>query len=441
MAIHLGSDMKSKLAAAACLMVLAASAWAQPGNGGGPAWWPNWRGPFHNGAAKGNPPVEWSAEKNIRWKAHIPGEGHATPIVWGERIYIQTAIPVADAPKDGDDANGPRPLRFTLLALNRQDGSVAWSKTLCEAVPHERGHQTASQASNSPVTDGEHIFAYFGSRGLYCLDMDGRLKWKKDLGRMETRFEFGEGSSPALYGNALVIIWDHEGQSFIVALDKRTGEPLWRSDRDETTNWTSPVVVAGRGGPQVVAAGAKQIRGYDLQSGEVIWQCSGLTRNVVPTPVYDERNVYCTSGFRGSALLAVRYAEAEGEVDRSSALAWVYDGRGTPYVPSPTLYEGKLYFVRDNRAIVSCVDAKTGKAFYDNERIEELRGVYASLAAAADRVYVVGLDGKTAVLQAGPEFKVLAINALEDRFAASPVIVEDTLLLRGAHTLYCIAED
>ena len=416
------------------------------------AHWPNWRGPYYSGAADGNPPIEWSADKNIRWQVEIPGYGHATPIVWGDRIYVQTAIEMdtGDDAVDGEDgaaeggrgtARPKKPTRFVLLALNRADGSVVWEKTLSDGVPHETGHSTASQASNSPVTDGGHIFAYFGSRGLYCLDMNGKEVWKKDFGEMQTRNEFGEGSSPALHGDTLVVVWDHEGQSFIVALDKNTGEERWRKDRDEQTNWSTPVVVAANGKPQVVVAAANQVRGYNLESGEILWQCSGMTRNVIPTPVYDDRLIYCTSGFRGTALLAVRYADARGEIDRASAMAWVYDGKGTPYVPSPVLYKDMLYFVRENRATVSCVDAKTGRAHYDNGRIEEIRGVYASLVAAGDHIYVAGLDGKTAVVKAGPTFEVLAINELDDSFAASPVIVGDTLLLRGEHTLYCIAAD
>ena len=404
--------------------------------------WPQWRGPAGSGVApESDPPTEWSETKNVRWKVAIPGRGHATPIVWGDRVYIQTAIPVENEaqPAEGKTDKKSRPYRFVLLALDRRTGTAVWEQTLCETVPHEPGHKDASLVSNSPVTDGEHVYAYFGSRGLYCLDLGGKLVWKKDFGQMTTRRGFGEGSSPALFGNTLVLVWDQEGDSFIVGLDKKTGNERWRVARDEPTSWATPIVVTPGGKPQVIASATNRIRSYDLETGAPLWECAGMTVNTIPTPVCDDELVYCISGYRGSALLAIRYAGAKGDITGTPVVAWTYDGKGTPYVPSPALYDGKLYFLQVSQPILSCVDARTGKAEYVQQRLEQLDGVYASVVAVAGRVYVVGRNGKTAVLQAGDELKTLATNALDDEFSASPAIAGDELFLRGRGHLYCIA--
>lgn len=423
--------------------------------------WPQWRGPLGTGVAPhADPPVEWSESKNIRWKVAIPGHGHASPIVWGDHVYVQTAVPTGrrvetgatsapaapEPPHDsgrGRGSTGPAPSElheFVILALDRRTGRNVWQRTLCEALPHEGGHQTASHASGSPVTDGEYLIAYFGSRGLYALDMQGKVIWKRELGQMETRRGFGEGSSPALHGDTVVVTWDHEGQSFITALDKHTGEPRWRVERDEPTAWTTPVVVTVDDRPQVVASATNRIRGYDLATGALVWECGGMTGNVIPTPVVGHGVVYCASGFRGSALLAIRYAAARGDIAGSPAVLWEYDGKGTPYVPSPLLYGDLLYFLQENRAALTCVDARSGRAHYARERLEGLGDVYASIVGAADRLYIVDRDGRTLVLRHGPELKVLALNTLDESFNASPAIVDRELYLRGGKYLYCIAE-
>ncbi|MGD8453006.1 MAG: PQQ-binding-like beta-propeller repeat protein [Phycisphaerae bacterium] len=429
----------------------------EPANAADGAW-PQWRGPNGNGVAPhGDPPTTWSEGQNIRWKVEIPGRGHASPIVWGDRIYIQTAIKTDKLADAGQDSAAPEPPaegrrgrrgspppthihQYMLLALDRATGKTIWQKTLCEALPAESGHQNASPASASPVTDGEHILAHFGSQGLYALDMAGNVLWHKELGRMTTRGGFGEGASPALHGDTVVINWDHEGDSFIVALDKRTGEERWRVARDERTSWATPVFVTAGGRVQVVVNGANRIRAYDLATGEVVWQCDGMTENVVPTPVWDDKRLYCLSGFRGAGLVAIRYGEARGEITNTSAVAWIYDGKGTPYVPSPALYDGALYFLAENREQLSCVDARTGRVHYSRERLDGLDGVYASIVAANGHVYVVGRNGKTAVLAHGPELRTLATNELDDSFTASPAIAGRELFLRGHKYLYCIAE-
>jgi len=429
--------------------------------------WPQWRGPLGNGASPtANPPLTWSETSNVRWKVKLPGSGTATPIVWGNRVFVQTAVPVggktapaeqppspsaaaqerAGRPQGGGgggrggfrSAQPTVPYQFMLLCLDRQTGKTLWKRVVREEVPHEGHHPEHGFASHSPVADGKHVFAYFGSRGLHCLDMQGNLKWSKDLGRMRTKMSFGEGSSPALFGDVVIVNWDHEGDDFIVALDKETGKERWRQPREEETSWTTPLVVQHEGKLQIVTAATRKIRSYDLTSGKLLWECAGLTPNPIPSPVAGHGMVYATSGFRGSALLAIRLGR-EGDLTGTDAIAWSHN-RSTPYVPSPLLYGDKLYFFASNRGILSCFDAKTGRALIDAERIEGLQGVYASPVGAAGRVYLVGRDGTTVVLKHSDKLEVLATNRLDDGFDASPALAGKDLFLRGRQYLYCISE-
>jgi outer membrane protein assembly factor BamB len=418
--------------------------------------WHQWRGPYATGAAPfGNPPVEWSETKNVKWKAAIPGSGSATPVVWGDTLYVLSAVPtdkraagaVSPAPAAGAGGprrgapRGPQPefiQQFTVLAINRKDGKILWQKVLKEELPHEGTHPTNTWASGSAVTDGEMMYAYFGSRGLYALDMKGNLKWQTDFGDMTTRNGFGEGTTPALYGDKLVVLWDHEGDDFIVALHKKTGKELWRTPRQEATTWTTPLVVEVNGKAQVIVAATSRVISYDLETGSVVWEGPGLTPNSIPSPVYADGIVYLTSGFRGNVLYAVRLAEAKGDITGTPAILWKYD-RDTPYVPSPLLYGNELYFLKSNNGILTVFNAKTGEKLYGEQRIEEVPNVYASPVGAGGKVYIAGREGSTAVIERGATFKLLSVNKLDDGFDASPVVVGDELYLRGKKNLYCIA--
>lgn len=418
--------------------------------------WPQWRGPSATGVApEAKPPVEWSADKNIRWKVELPGEGQSTPIVWGDLVYIQCAVPVGEkkadsaAPSGAADAprgRGPRSQapsqehEFTIMAFERKTGKKAWSRVVRKELPHEGNHKDGSLAPASPLTDGEHLFAYFGSRGLYALDMQGKPLWDKDLGDMKTRNGFGEGSTPVLYKNTIVVPWDQEGGSFIVALDKATGAERWRKDRDEPTSWATPLIVRDGDREIVVASGTKRVRGYDLANGDLVWECAGLGANCIPSPVADSQMVYAMSGYSEPALVAIKYVGAKGDVSKSDSVAWRLD-KATPYVPSPLLYDGTLYFLQKNTNLLSCYDAKTGKPNYPQQRLEGIDGVYASPLGADGRVYIVGRNGSTVVLARAPEFKVLAVNKLDDDFSASPAAAGSELYLRGKKHLYCIAAE
>ncbi|MCO6439054.1 MAG: PQQ-like beta-propeller repeat protein [Phycisphaerae bacterium] len=404
--------------------------------------WPQWRGPSGNGLApSADPPVTWSESRNVRWKTALPGQGLSTPIVWDDLVIIQAAIP-ADSEESQSDrdqrvSKPDTPFRFTVLAYNRSNGREVWRRVVREQVPHEGSHMDGSLASASPMTDGEYLYAMFGSRGVYALHKTGEVVWEKDLGNMQTRNGFGEGSSPALHENTLVINWDHEGDSFVVALDKRTGAEKWRRPRDEVTSWSTPVILRDAGRTLVVISATRRIRAYDIDTGEVVWECGGLGLNAIPTSLFNDELLFAMTGFRDPQLLAIRYRGARGDITDSDRIVWRTD-KDTSYVPSGLLHGELLYYLKKNNGVLSCVDPRTGKPHYEPQRLDDITGVYASLVGAADRIYVVGRNGTAVVLRHGKSFEVLATNRLDDSFSASPAIVADTIFLRGMKSLYCI---
>jgi outer membrane protein assembly factor BamB len=460
---------------AGCLAFVAANGQAATPNEN----WPLWRGPLQNGVApEANPPTTWSETSNVKWKVKVPGSGQATPIIWDDRIFIQTAIPTgkkveakaADPAEAGNQppparpepggegkkgpggpggrkgpggfGGGPKPTevyQFAVVCLDRQTGKVLWQQVGREEVPHEGYRQgEGSFASSSGLTDGKHVYAYFGSRGIYCYDLDGKLQWEQDLGKMRMAMGFGEGSSPALYHDTLIINRDNEDNSCIIALDKNTGKTLWKQPRQERTSWSTPLIIERDGKAQAVVTASGKIRSYDVASGDLLWECGGLTRNVIPSPVADSSAVYCMSGFQGNALLAIRLGRT-GDLTGSDAIAWTHN-KSTPYVPSPLLYDGKIYFFAVNNGILSCLDTKSGDAVFEAQRLEDLPGVYASPLGAAGRVYLAGRNGSTVVLKQSNKLEVLATNHLDEKFDASPAAVGKELFLRGREYLYCLAE-
>ena len=412
--------------------------------------WPQWRGPLATGVAPdANPPIEWSDSKHIRWKAELPGKGHSTPIVLGELIFLTTAIPYGEPVKPAlpsrpgahDNLASTHHCEFAVLAVNRRTGRIVWRQTVCKELPHEAGHISGSLASSSPVTDGRHIFAFFGSRGLYCLDLDGKLVWKKNLGQMHSKHGHGEGSSPAVHGDYVIINWDHEESSFVVALDKLTGKERWRVARAEDTSWATPIVVEHDGKSQVIVPGTNRLRAYDLANGKILWECGGLSSNIVASPVSANGFVYAGSSYDTRALLAIRLEGAKGDITGTNQVTWSRQ-RGTPYVPSPLLYGDSLYTLQHYQGVISRLDVKTGLDQSGPFRLSAIRDVYASPVGAAGRIYVTSRDGVTQVISHGdPEPKMLAVNRLDDTFSASAAIAGRELFLRGERYLYCIAEN
>jgi outer membrane protein assembly factor BamB len=412
--------------------------------------WPHWRGPLVNGTApRGKPPLRWDATTNVAWKLPLPGRGSSTPIVWGDLVFVTTAV---DTKRKADATDLPRPdprfagkkkthapdtyHRFSVLAVDRKTGAVRWQRTCAERVPHEGHHDSHSYAAGSPTTDGKRLYVSFGSFGLYCFDLAGKPLWQRDLGRMETRLGWGEAVTPAVHGNRLFVTWDHEGASALFALEADTGKTAWKVDRDEVTTWATPLVVEHRGKVQVIVPATKKVRSYDGRDGKVVWQTKGLTVNCIPSPVAAGGVVYCISGYQGNAAVAVPL-DATGTAD--DKVLWRLD-RNTPYVPSPLLAGTRLYFTLSNEPILSCVDVRTGKFIFEKFRLNRLRSLYASPIAADGRIYLVGRDGTTMVLREGDKPEVLAVNRLDEPIDASPVVAGKQLFLRSHGALFCIEE-
>jgi len=433
----------ARFAATAALAALPLLAQDQPRH-----FWGQWRGPLATGVAPdADPPTRWSETENVRFKTELPGFGYGTPIVWGDRIFLTAALPVGapgdpvpdDAPGAHDNAKVTQRHEFLAMAIDRKSGEIEWQRKLHEQLPHAGYHKSSALASASAVTDGEHVFAFFGSYGLYCLNVTGEVQWQKDFGDMQVKHGHGEGCSPALHGDTLIVNWDHEGQSFITALDKRTGEELWRRDRDEVTSWATPIVVEHAGKQQVIVSGTNRMRAYDLTSGEVIWECRGLSNNIVASPVASDGMVYAGSSYVKRRMFAVRLEGAAGDITATDSVVWRRQRR-TPYVPSPLLYGDWLYFMNHYQGFLSRVHAVSGKEPDKPMRLPGMREIYSSPVGAAGRVYVTDREGVTLVLSHDANApKLLARNVLDDGFNASAAIVGGELYLRGQRYLYCIA--
>jgi outer membrane protein assembly factor BamB len=394
--------------------------------------WPQWRGPHLNGAAiHANTPAEWGEGKNIKWKVATPGKGHSTPIIWGNKIFITAAVP---------EAPGSESLNYDVLCYSRADGKLLWQKTANKGVPHEGYHrQYGSFASGSCVTDGSHVWAFFGSRGLYCYDMDGNQKWAKDFGvKMRMRNGFGEGTSPALHGDTLVLHFDNEGDnSFIAALDKNTGKEIWRQDRDEVSSWSTPKIMEVGDRTEVILPATNFVTSYDLKTGEVIWKCKGLGSNVIPIPIVAHGNVIVMSGHRNPALFAIELGKT-GDLTGSDAVKWRLD-RGMPYTPCAVLHNDIMY-IADRNTLMTAIDTKTGKTLYQTARLPSPQTIKASPTASKDKIYIACESGDVVVIKPGPQLEVIATNKHDEFFVASPAIAGNELFLRGDKHLYCIAE-
>lgn len=346
---------------------------------------------------------------------------------------MTTAVPV-----DGQSASGLPTLEFKLLCFDRNDGKLLWQRTATVAKPHQGTHETNGFASASPCTDGRHVYAHFGSRGLYCYAMNGELKWQRDdFGQMETLHGFGEGSSPTLVGDMILVPWDHRGPSALYALDKRTGRTIWKADRDEPTEWATPLVVEYSGRKQVVMNGQNLARSYDLKTGKELWHCGGQTARPIASPVAGNGLVFIGSGYQGSFLGAFRL-DGEGDIQGTNKVVWVLN-HDTPDVSSPLLSSGRLYFHKGKTGQLSCVDAATGKPHYFARRIQGLGNTYASPIAAGGYVYLTARSGTTVVIKDADELSIVATNTVDETVGATPAPVDHELFVRGDTHLFCIA--
>ena len=451
-----------KTASLVCLVLSLSVSWCLLVQAQTAAHWPQWRGPFFNGMARGDAPTTWSDTSNIKWKTEIPGRGHSTPAIWGDRIFLTTAIttgkpaptptptPEPAAANNSGQQRGQRgpgggagalvEHRFDVLCLDRKTGKILWQRTAKVATPHEGYHRAyGSFASNSPVTDGKYVYASFGSRGIYAYDFNGKLIWQKDLGvQMKMRLAFGEGSAPLLLGNRLFLVFDHEAESFMVALDKRDGKELWRVTRDERSSWSTPLAIEHGGRTEIVVPATNKVRSYDPETGKVLWESAGLGSNAIPVPVYQNGVVYVMSGHRDPKLMAIKLGR-QGDLTGSDAIVWSHT-RGVPYTASPVLDDNKLYVVTDS-GMVSAFNATTGEPYYAQTRLPKASNLKASPIGANGKLYLATEDGDVVVVKMGEKFEVIATNHLTDQiFIATPVIAAGELFLRGQTTLFCISE-
>jgi outer membrane protein assembly factor BamB len=419
--------------------------------------WSKWRGPNNDGMARGDAPLEWSATKNLAWKVSIPGRAFSSPILWGDRIFVTTAVPTGvetSAPSAQGSGGGGRGAgggvgagkehKFVVMCMDRKTGKTIWERVATTATPHEGYHgRYGSFASNTPATDGKYLFAFFGSRGLYTYDLDGKLIWKKDFQPMRMRLQFGEGVAPVVDGNTLYLKFDQEQGSHMVALDKLTGKELWRVERDEVSSWSEPLIVTHNGRKQVIVSASNKVRSYDPASGKLIWETKGLGTNVIPAPVTTAGMVYVMSGHREPNLLAVKLGR-EGDLTGTDAIAWTND-RGNSYSAAPVLHDGKLYFISDN-GMLSCLNAATGEAYYKQQRLPKPYNFKSSPVGANGKLYLSTEEGDVVVVKMGEKYEVLATNMIaDDMYIATPAIAGGSIYLRGHNdqgnsTLYCIRQ-
>ena len=422
-----------------------------------PMNWPSFRGPDASGVADGQqPPTTWDAAKgiNIRWKTPIPGLGHSCPTVWGDRMFLTTAISSKPDQKvrtgnygDVASVNDLTPHTWKVYCMDRNSGKILWEQTAFQGVPKFKRHLKGSQANCTPATDGRRVVACFGSEGLYCYDFEGKLLWKRDLGVLDTSFivfpenEWGFGSSPIIYQNFVILQCDLSKDSFIAAYSIEDGSRVWSTPRDEIPSWSSPTIWSNPKRVELVTNAAQYARGYDPMTGKELWRLAKKSEVTIPTPFAARGLLYVTSGNRPiQPIFAIRPG-AEGDISlkegktESAEIAWS-KLRGGPYMPTPIVY-GKFLYVCSNAGIVTCYDADTGKEIY-KERLGSGRTYTASLLAADGKLYFTSEEGEVRVVKAGPKFELLAVNVMGDICMATPAISDGMIFVRTQHFLYGI---
>jgi outer membrane protein assembly factor BamB len=382
--------------------------------------------------ARGDAPLRWSDSEHVAWKVPVPGRGHSSPVVWGNRIFVTTAVPTGPVTPGVLQEH-----RFVLFCYDRATGKVLWERVARVATPHQTYHaQYGSFASNSPVTDGTHVYAFFGSRGLYAYTLQGELAWQKEFGQLRMYNNFGEGAWTAIDGNTLVVVWDHEDASFLIALDKTTGRELWRTPRQGNTNWSGPYITSFNGRKQIIVSASREVVAYDLATGAALWKATGLGQNTIPAPVAAGDLIFVMSGFRNPNLMAIRLGR-EGDLTGTDAIVW-QNQRGNSYSASPVLHDGKLYVLTDN-GMLSVFDGPTGKPFYQQQRLPKPYNFKASPVGANGKLYLASENEDVIVVKMGETFEVLATNTLADQsFIATPAILDGEIYLRSQTTLFAI---
>jgi outer membrane protein assembly factor BamB len=415
--------------------------------------WPQFRGPQSTGVADDpNLPDTWSSTRNVVWKTEIPGSGWSSPVVWGDRIFLTSVISTVapEAPKKGLYFGGNREgipadeHRWMVYAVDWKTAKIVWEREVHRGVPASAHHLKNTYASETPATDGERVYAYFGNLGLFVFDMEGKPVWSQPWGPFRTRYGWGTASSPVLYKDRIYVVNDNDDRSFLAALDKRTGKQIWRVERDEASNWSTPYIWENDRRTEIITSGTRKIRAYDLD-GKVLWELGGMSSIVIPTPFSQHGLLFLASGYVNDTVRPVYAVKAgargdinlkEGETN-NEYIAW-YQRQAGPYNPSPLVY-GDYYYTLLDRGIFTCHDARTGREIYGKQRIDpEASAFTASPWASNGKIFALSEDGDTFVIQAGTEFKVLGKNALDEMCMATPAISRGSLIIRTATKLYRI---
>jgi outer membrane protein assembly factor BamB len=449
------SIFAARAVAVAALIAASAPRGGSSGATAGPGDWPQFRGPGARGVSEETGlPDEWSTDRNVAWKTAIPGRGWSCPIVWGDAIFLTTAVSSGqeeDAKKGlyfGGDRPSPSPHshRWEVISLDANSGKVRWQAAVHEGKPDDSRHIKNSHASETPVTDGERIYALFGNLGVYALTLDGKPAWSKRLDARKTRNGWGTAASPALHKGRLYIVKDNEESSYLLALDAKTGNEVWRIDRDEKSNWATPYIWENGSRTEIVTAGSGRVRSYDLD-GKLLWQLKGMSSITIPTPYAEHGLLYVSSGYvmdPQKPAYAIRPG-ASGDISlakdatQGEFIAWCQP-KGAPYNPSTLVY-GPLLYVLLDRGLLSCYDAKTGAPLYQQKRLADTAQAFtASPWAYEGKIFCLSEDGDAFVVRAGPSFELLGKSSLGEMCMATPAISRGALYIRTLTSLYKIAK-
>jgi len=422
--------------------------------------WPSFRGANASGNGDGqNPPTNWDAGKNtnIVWKTEIPGLAHASPVVWGDKLFVVTAV--SGAPKgkfrhglygDVDSDTDLSKHAWKVYCLDKKTGKILWERAASEGVPKVKRHIKSSHASPSPVTDGKYVVAFFGSEGLFCYDFDGKLVWKQDLGVLDSGwffdpdYQWGMASSPIIYKDRVIVQCDLQKGSFIAAFDVKTGKQLWKTQRNEIPSWGSPTIFESKGKAMVVTNATKRIRGYDPMTGKELFELSGNSEVTVGTPVVGHDLVFVTAGYPPIQPIYAIKPTASGDIslaegkESNDHIAWSKK-RGGTYMPTPIVYGDHLYTCSNN-GVLTCYDARTGERIYQQRIAGQSSSFTASPIAADGKLYFAGEDGDVFVVKAGTQYELIATNPIGEVIMATPAISEGMIFVRTISHVYGIAD-
>jgi outer membrane protein assembly factor BamB len=422
--------------------------------------WPSFRGPGASGVADGqNLPVRWDAQRrvNVLWKTELHGLAHSSPVVWGDRVFLTTAVSSKPGATfkpglygEGTASDDLSAHQWKVICLERATGKVLWERTAYQGVPKEKRHIKSTYANATPATDGRVVVAFFGSQGLYAYSLAGDLLWKRDLGRLDVgaydapEFEWGTASSPILYKDLVIVQCDQQKGSFLTALDAKTGATVWRTERNELPSWGTPAIFPTKARAELVTNGANFIRGYDPASGKELWRLGGSSKITAPTPVASDDLIIVASGRRPEAPIFAIRAGASGDItpasgeSRSQSVAWSKGQRG-PYMPTPLIYGGSVYIL-GNAGIFDCYALADGQEIYRQRIPDAGSGFSASPVESDGKIYLSGEDGEIVVVKAGPKFELLARNDMADPVMATPAISGGIILIRSQHYVWAIGQ-